>query len=106
MDDIVDYSKKLKEECKKQKKIWITVSLVVAFLSFSVGFYASYAFNNSHSNNSYKNKWETVYEVLKDEWYYGKEDENIDDTLLNKAIYGMMDIMYIIFHPICLQMSY
>ncbi len=91
MDDILDYSKKLKEETRKQKKIYIIVCLVVTFVAFSIGFYVSYAFNNSNRNDGYKNKLDTIYSVLKDEWYYGKEDENIDKTLIDKAIYGMLD---------------
>ena len=91
MNDIVDYSKKLDTEIKKQRKIFLVIGLVVAFVAFSIGFYASYAFNSSESSKGYKNKWETIYEVLKDEWYYGIDDENIEKTLIDKAIYGMLD---------------
>ena len=91
MDDIVEYSKKLKEETNKQKKIFIIISLVVAFLAFSIGFYASYAFNNSKKEDGYKSKLDEIYEILKDEWYYGIEDENIEKTLIDRAIYGMLD---------------
>lgn len=92
MNDIVDYSKKLAEETKKQKKTWIIVCFVVAFVTFSIGFYASYIFNNSNVDSSYKNKFENIYDILKDEWYYGVEDENIDETLIDKAILGMLDL--------------
>ena len=91
MNDIVDYSKKLDLEIKKQRKIFLIIGLVVTFVAFSIGFYASYAFNNSNSSKGYKNKWETIYEVLKEDWYYGIEDENIEKTLIDKAIYGMLD---------------
>ena len=51
MNDIVDYSKKLKEEKNKQKKILIVACALCIIFSFSVGFYLSYAFNknNEHS---------------------------------------------------------
>lgn len=91
MNDIVDYSRKLKEETSKLKKILIIICIICAILSFSIGFYLSYVFNNSDESKN-RDKFDTIYEILKDEWYYGKEDENIDDTLLNKAIYGMMDL--------------
>ena len=91
MDDIVDYSKKLKEEVNKTKKICIIIGLIVTFISFSIGFYASYVFNNSSSKTDYKNKLDTIYSVLKDEWYYGIDDKNIEKTLIDKAIYGMLD---------------
>ena len=91
MNDIVDYSKKLNEEIKKQRKTYIIICLVIAFLTFSIGFYASYAFNNSNNANDPKNKFDTIYDILKEEWYYGIEDENIDQTLIDKAITGMID---------------
>ena len=91
MEDIVDYSKKLKEETEKQKKIFIVVSLVIAFLAFSIGFYSSYVFNNSNKDEGYKSKLDEIYEILKDEWYYGLEDSNIEKTLIDRAIYGMID---------------
>ena len=91
MNDVVDYSKKLNEETKKQRRLFIIICLVVSFLAFSIGFYASYVFNNSSKGNDYSNKLDTIYEVLKDEWYYGIEDENIEKTLIDKAIYGMLD---------------
>lgn len=91
MDDIVDYTKKLKEETKKQKKLYLIIGTVVSFLAFSIGFYASYAFNHSNRDSGYKNKLDDIYEILKDEWYYGIEDENIEKTLIDRAIYGMLD---------------
>ena len=51
MEDIVDYSKKLNSEIKKIKKICLIVGIIGLFLSFSIGFYASYAFNNFKKNN-------------------------------------------------------
>ena len=91
MDDILDYSKKLEEETKKQKKLYIIVCMIATFLAFSIGFYASYVINTSNKSDDYKNKLDTIYSILKDEWYYGKEDKNIDKTLIDNAIYGMLD---------------
>ena len=91
MEDIVDYSKKLQEEKNKQKKNFIIISVVVAFLAFCIGFYASYAFNNSSYKGSHKDKLNTVYEILTEEWYYGKDYEDLEKGLIDKAIYGMLD---------------
>lgn len=89
MNDIVDYSKKLKEEKNKQKKILIVACILCVIFSFSVGFYLSYAFNKDNKNNTYKNKFDSIYSVMKNEWYYGINDNQIEKTLLDKAIYGM-----------------
>lgn len=91
MNDILDYSKKLNEEKKKQKKIFIILCLTVALFAFSIGFYASYLFNKSGENNGSKSKFDTIYSILKDEWYYGKDDQYIEKTLIDNAIYGMLD---------------
>lgn len=91
MNDIVDYSKKLKEVSNKQKKIFIFICILAIIFSFSIGFYLSYAFNDDSKISKDKEKLNVIYEILKDEWYYGIEDENIEKTLLDKAIYGMLD---------------
>ena len=91
IEDIVDYSKKLDEECKKQRKNFIIIAIIAAFVAFSVGFYASYVLNKNSNEEGYKGKFDTIYSVLKDEWYYGIDDENIERTLIDKAIYGMLD---------------
>ncbi len=90
MEDIVDYSKKLKEESKKFKKILIIAIVVVTIFAFSFGFYVSYSIKDNEDSD-YSSKLDTIYEILKDEWYYGKEDENIEKTLIDRAIYGMLD---------------
>lgn len=89
--DILDYSKKLEEEKKKQKKIFIVIALVIAFFAFSIGFYLSYVFNYDEKNANDKNKFDTIYSILSEDWYYGKYDENIEKTLIDNAIYGMLD---------------
>ena len=61
MDDVVDYSRKLNEERKKQKKFWLIVALIVTIISFSIGFYASYVFNDNEKENGYRNKLDTIY---------------------------------------------
>ena len=91
MEDIIDYSRKLNEEQKKQKKVLVIVSLVVAFLAFSIGFYASYAFNNSSTSGKHKDKFNAIYDILADEWYYGSDYENLEKNLIDRAIYGMVD---------------
>lgn len=90
MNDIVDYSKKLNEETSKLKKVFLVICIICAIFSFSIGFYLSYVFNHNEENKD-KTKLDAIYEILSNEWYYGKEDENIEKTLIDNAIYGMLD---------------
>lgn len=91
MTDVVEYSRKLKEKENKFKKTLIIVSIICAVFSFSIGFYLSYVFNHNETNKN-RTKFDEIYDILANEWYYGKEDEDIDNTLLDKAIYGMLDL--------------
>ena len=91
MDDIIDYSKRLKEETKKQKNLFIGICLIAVFFAFSIGFYVSYAFNKNNKSSGNMSKFDTIYSILKDEWYYGIDDQNIEKTLIDNAIYGMLD---------------
>lgn len=36
-----------------------------------------------------KGKFEYIYDIMKEEWYFGKDIENLDEYLLNNAIYGL-----------------
>ena len=90
MDDIVDYSKKLSEETKKLKKTFIILCVIVAFFAFAIGFYASYVFNEGNKSSKEKDKLDAMYSILSEEWYYGKYDGNVKDTLID-TVYGMFD---------------
>ena len=90
MDDILDYSRKLREETSKLKKFFVVICIIVSIFSFSIGFYLSYVFNKDTENKN-QTKLDAIYDILSNEWYYGKEDENIEKTLIDKAIYGMLD---------------
>ncbi len=91
MNDIVDYSKKLKEETTRQKNIFIVIGSLIAFFTFAIGFYVSYLINVGNKDLSAKNKFDTIYSILSEEWYYGKNDENLEKNLIDRAIYGMLD---------------
>lgn len=90
MNDVVEYSRKLKEKENKFKKILIIVCVISAIFSFSIGFYLSYVVNHKEANKN-RTKFDEIYNILANEWYYGKEDNDIENTLLDRAIYGMID---------------
>lgn len=89
--DVLDYSRKLEEERKKQRKIFVLIALLVSLFMFSLGFYLSYVFNGNTKSDKAKDKFNTIYSILSEDWYYGKYDENIEKTLIDNAIYGMLD---------------
>ena len=80
--DILDYSRKLEQEKKKQIKIFVVIAIVVAFFMFAIGFYVSYVFNNNNKDSGGKDKFNTIYSILSEDWYYGKYDDNIEKTLI------------------------
>lgn len=89
--EILDYSRKLEEEKKKQRKIFILIASFITIFAFSIGFYASYVFNDNNKANIGTDKLSTIYSILSEDWYYGKYDDNIEKTLIDNAIYGMLD---------------
>ena len=34
-------------------------------------------------------KLNSIYSIMKNEWYFGKEDENLEQDLIDAALYGM-----------------
>lgn len=80
----------------KQKKILLTISII--FLIFSLGFF-SHDFLNptqnsvvvSESDQSQFDRLKAVYDVLISDWYFGKDQSDLDQKLINQAILGMVE---------------
>lgn len=73
-----------------QKKItrnWIVILLLVLVFSFFTGFYLNYRINEKP-----KSKLEIIQDIMENEWYYGLEDENFEQTIETKMILGMLDL--------------
>ena len=68
------------------KNTWIFSIILVLIFSFFMGYYFCYRINEKE-----KSKIDIIKEILEEEWYYGKYDENFEETLENKIILGMMD---------------
>ena len=74
---------KMKSESRK----WLVGLCLVLIFSFFTGYYLSYRINHKE-----KSKLEIIQEIMENEWYYGKDDENIEETLQTNMILGMMNM--------------
>ena len=78
-------------EEKKSKRNWITAICLVLIFSFFSGYYLSYRINENE-----KSKLEIIQEIMEEEWYYGIDDENFNQTLETRMILGMLDMKKIL----------
>jgi len=68
-------------------KTWVTWLGIVLIFSFFVGFYVSYRITEKQ-----KNKLDIIQEIMENEWYYGIDEEDIENTLQEKMILSMEDL--------------
>ena len=74
-------------EKKKEVNKWIIALCLTLFFSFFIGYYISYRVNEKS-----KTKLDIIQKIMEEEWYYGLDDENIEETLQTKMILGMVDL--------------
>lgn len=75
------------ERAKRRKRILLIVACVSCFLS---GFLLN-GVTNAQSRSSSFSKLEKVYDIMANDWYFGKDDVELQDTLLNNAINGLVN---------------
>lgn len=79
---------------KRRSKItaWILGTAVVCFLLGSIGTYVLLPKNTATAGayDSTFDKFKTVYNIMLNNWYFGKDIENLDEQLMSGAISGMM----------------
>lgn len=76
------------ERDKKIKKAMMVCICIVCFFS---GFLLNGAFfGGTTSNNSQFSKLEQIYSVMANNWYFGKDIEDLNDTLMRNAITGLV----------------
>ena len=77
------------EKEQKRKIITIIATCIACFLS---GFLVHGIINKSSvSSNSQFAKLEQIYSLMENQWYFGKEDKDLANTLMTNAINGMLD---------------
>ena len=72
---------------ESSKKNWIIITCLVLVFSFFFGFYISYRITEKE-----KSKLDIIREIMEEEWYYGVDEEDIESSLENKMILGMIDL--------------
>lgn len=97
----------VKEKKKKQRRITLTILLVVVSFIIGIVFNQAYLSNrptiinppgqtgNQHQideTNAELKKFQTIYDLLSTKWYFGKEFENVDKSLIENAIKGMIQL--------------
>lgn len=90
-DNIQDYAEKITKETKKIKKIYLITIILSVIISFSFGVYYSYvSLENNAIRNEQINKFNTIYQTILEEWYYGVGEDNLDEIMITNAIEGML----------------
>lgn len=87
----------LKEIRRKRQVTALMIASLV--LVFTVGFLlggslqprslAADSNNAAPSSDLTTNKLKTIYNIMKDDWYFGKDDPNLEQDLMDSALYGM-----------------
>ena len=79
----------LKNSSEMAKKI--IPGVLIAGVFFAGGVLAGSRISSSAGNSSLE-KINTVYSVLKDRWYFGKDKENLEEELVENALDGMTSL--------------
>ncbi len=78
------------EQRKKQRRIMLT--MLACALFFSAGFAVSTFMKPTATIGSRgSSKFSSIYEVMSEMWYFGKDFEDLDTTLMDGAIEGLVD---------------
>lgn len=76
------------EQEKKKKK---ALSICICIICFLSGFlFDRVMIGDAASSNSQFSKLEQIYSIMANNWYFGKEVEDLDTTLMNNAIHGLV----------------
>lgn len=71
---------------KRTKKLFIVLLCV---LCFGAGISVPVILGNSSSNSEEQTKFDAIYSILTNKWYYSNKIKNLDEKLMEQAITGM-----------------
>ncbi|MEG1383170.1 MAG: S41 family peptidase [Erysipelotrichaceae bacterium] len=79
-------------EAEKKKRNRRIATVTFCIVCFCLGFFASNLYHGNSSNNSFASeKFDTIYQIMKNEWYFGKDSKKLDEQLMSGAIEGMVN---------------
>ncbi len=79
-------------ELKRERAKWLSLMSATTFVAFFLGLYFSAIFQIGGpqlTNDPQLARLIEAYELMKDEWYFGTEIDDLEEDLVNKAINGM-----------------
>ncbi|MBM6765618.1 S41 family peptidase [Faecalicoccus pleomorphus] len=83
----------MKKAARKEYTLTIVI-VVLCLIFFGLGVSVPLIFDRSskQENTSEKEKFDAIYSLLTNEWYFSKDVEDLDQKLMEKAIEGMTDL--------------
>lgn len=78
------------ERNRRIKRVTIIFACVLCF-GFGFGANMVLGVRSSMNDDPTAEKFQTIYDIMSDQWYFGKDVENLDETLMNDAINGMVN---------------
>lgn len=83
----------MKKAAKKEYTLTVVI-VVLCLIFFGLGVSIPLIFDRSskQDNTTEKDKFDAIYSLLTNEWYFSDDVDNLDQKLLEKAIEGMTDL--------------
>lgn len=77
------------EKKRRRKRIGIVLACILCFVG---GFLLNVTIHQTSDTSSLEfQKFEEIYQIMKNNFYFGKDEDNFSETLLNGAINGMVE---------------
>lgn len=77
------------EKKRRRKRIGIVLACILCFMG---GFLLNVTIHQTSDTSSLEfQKFEEIYQIMKNNFYFGKDEDNFSETLLNGAINGMVE---------------
>ena len=76
---------------RHKRYLKVILSLVLVLCVFTGGIYVGFNMTgvSSSSSNATNTKLNAIFRIMSEKWYFGKDIENLENSLLDDAIYGM-----------------
>lgn len=75
-------------EKARRNRVFLTIGICI--VCFVIGFLSNNLVSQSSTSDKQFEKLEKIYGIMANNWYFGKDVEELDDALMNGAINGMV----------------